>query len=44
MGCLTCDRKTSGVRLPQKRNRGVFGAAELMMGPNHIWLKLNRCL
>ncbi len=35
------DEEILRVRLPQKRNREKFGAAELMMGANHIKV---RCL
>ncbi|MDD1662609.1 MAG: translation initiation factor eIF-1A [Methanomicrobiales archaeon] len=30
------DEEVFRVRLPQKRNREIFGFAELMMGANHI--------
>jgi translation initiation factor 1A len=45
-GALTFKKPDTGggeeiirVRLPQKRNREMFGCAELMMGANHIKIK-----
>ena len=33
------DEEILRVRLPQERNREIFGVAELMMGANHMWVR-----
>jgi translation initiation factor 1A len=35
----TVEEEILRVRLPQKRNREMFGRAELMMGANHIRIR-----